>query len=620
MVHIFRTPTPKAGRSVTFASSPVKSDGRLLGPTNLKSASKGANPDAFDANVDHPAELGASPVPPDTPTHPALYKGALAYGSPKKSKLPSRVRYIPSPTTTPDDDQDLPNNKKKRRTSEKGPAYFDVCKLTSDDIDDIIEEDRNLHPDERKQQAFAAPPQQDTKVSHRATSTTKKAAKMQTTTTTTTMDNYYNKMGETTNKNGPTTLPAASTNVMSNNIGPTDVFTTEEHTTTAAKRRTNPNEHNVIDLTDDTNDLKTPQKAPNSPPTLTYKSRANTPSIPTAKVTTLTNFAQPAHNPIFQAPGLPQPESTCQGESKEPPTLIHPSHPGLESEIATFTHRIASFGYTPTLTEFTGFLQHHEDLEDLVIIAIKMTGDEQLMPILDLLILVRSVIGQRNSHSVPPAHRMVDILAKFERIPTDGSREMTVQNFPSPPRVLVDVDNSAASRTKTMTCHDRSAELGTRNFCAETPDSVQTPFASAPQSPTTAVFTVRVILRHRPRVPTSMTILPMTHPLDHFPSPLRLPMTRLISTLCPLCTTRPLTAEEKALESYCDDDDTVEFTVVDVLPEVEIMPEPMIIESIEEEFVEETATNPILEALNELPKAATQQPVRMLPHFFLNRP
>jgi hypothetical protein len=37
MVHIFRTPTPKAGRSVTFASSPVKSDGRLLGLTNLKS-------------------------------------------------------------------------------------------------------------------------------------------------------------------------------------------------------------------------------------------------------------------------------------------------------------------------------------------------------------------------------------------------------------------------------------------------------------------------------------------------------------------------------------------------------------------------------------------------------
>ncbi|KAI2496514.1 hypothetical protein MHU86_18007 [Fragilaria crotonensis] len=50
------------------------------------------------------------------------------------------------------------------------------------------------------------------------------------------------------------------------------------------------------------------------------------------------------------------------------------------------------------------------------------------------------------------------------------------------------------------------------------------------------------------------------------------------------------------------------------------MPEPMIIESIEEEFVEESATNPILEALNELPEAAIQQPVRMLPHFFLNHP
>ncbi|KAI2505081.1 hypothetical protein MHU86_9357 [Fragilaria crotonensis] len=500
MVHIFRTPTPKAGRSVR---------------------PKGDNPDAFDANVDYPAELGASPVPPDTPTHPASTKVPSLWISEEIQALPCPLH--PFSNHYPDDDQDLPNNKKKRRTSEKGPAYFDVCKLTSDDIDDIIEEDRNLHPDERKQQAFAAPPQQDTKVSHRATSTTKKAAKMQTTTTTTTMGNSYNKMGETTNKNGPTTLPAASTNVMSNNIGPTDVITTEEHTTTAAKRRTNPNKHNVIDLTDDTNDLKTPQKAPNSPPTLTYKSRANTPSIPTAKVTTLTNFAQPAHNPIFQAPGCMNPsgfttlqktckdlhdclfahlfnlpfhpspskhqppsarkQQQCQGESKEPPTLIHPSHPGLESEIATFTHRIASFGYAPTLTEFTGFLQHHEDLEDLVIIAIKMTGDEQLMPILDLLILVRSVIGQRNSHSVPPAHRMVDILAKFERIPTDGSREMTVQNFPSPPRVLVDVDNSAASRTKTMTCHDRSAELGTRNFCAETPDSVQTPFASAPQSP-----------------------------------------------------------------------------------------------------------------------------------------
>ncbi|KAI2505925.1 Mitochondrial protein [Fragilaria crotonensis] len=50
------------------------------------------------------------------------------------------------------------------------------------------------------------------------------------------------------------------------------------------------------------------------------------------------------------------------------------------------------------------------------------------------------------------------------------------------------------------------------------------------------------------------------------------------------------------------------------------MPEPMIIESIEEEFVEESATNPILEALNELPEAAIQQPVRMLPPIFPEPP
>ncbi|KAI2510454.1 hypothetical protein MHU86_4027 [Fragilaria crotonensis] len=37
MVYVYKTPSPKAGRSVRFASSPVKSNVRLLGPTNLKS-------------------------------------------------------------------------------------------------------------------------------------------------------------------------------------------------------------------------------------------------------------------------------------------------------------------------------------------------------------------------------------------------------------------------------------------------------------------------------------------------------------------------------------------------------------------------------------------------------
>ena len=211
MVYFFKTPSPKAGRSVRFASSPVKSGRRLLGPTNLKSTvgqysrtdhtntvmvarleppipgttikiyppptfdhwadlptavndlsltainlpllsespatvsnkplknksilkstmknifpparaprvsrstSNGADPVAFDDNVDIPAALGASPVPDDTPTHPTLYKGSLAFGSPRGSKL-TRVHQFPSPNTTSDDDQKLPA-KKKRRTS-----------------------------------------------------------------------------------------------------------------------------------------------------------------------------------------------------------------------------------------------------------------------------------------------------------------------------------------------------------------------------------------------------------------------------------------------------------------------------------------------------------------------
>jgi hypothetical protein len=37
MVYFFKTPLPKAGRSVRFASLPVKSSRQLLGPNNIKS-------------------------------------------------------------------------------------------------------------------------------------------------------------------------------------------------------------------------------------------------------------------------------------------------------------------------------------------------------------------------------------------------------------------------------------------------------------------------------------------------------------------------------------------------------------------------------------------------------
>ncbi|KAI2511661.1 hypothetical protein MHU86_2727 [Fragilaria crotonensis] len=394
----------------------------------------------------------------------------------------------------------------------------------------------------------------------------------------------------------------------------------------------------------------------------------------------------------------------CQEETKEPPTIIHPSHPGLESEIASFIYRIASFSHLPTLTEFSDYLQHHYDLEDLVKVAIRMTGDEQLMPILDLLLVVRNVIGRLNANFETPEDRLLDIQSKFERIPTDGSRGMTVQNFPpSPPRILMAFGNSADSRAKTLTCHDRSAELGTRNFCAKTPDSVQTPLASPPQSPDNRRI-------HSPCYPETPSPRPNFNDHSATDAPTRpfSPSAPHLDDSFELDThihfaPRFLTAAELASESYCADDDTVNAsTVVDstvaysspprwayrahnptdpslssaslsvqhpvaikledlprspasdcadvgenyyspsdnsptkpsvnfypasdpvpdpeILPEVEIMPEPMIIEIIEEEFLEEGATNPILEALNELPEPAIQQSVRMLPSLFPEPP
>ncbi len=84
-------------------------------PCASRSTSEGADPVAFDDNVNIPAALGASPVPDNMPTHPTLYKGSLAFGSPRGSKL-TRVHQFPSPNTTSADDQKLPA-KKKRRTS-----------------------------------------------------------------------------------------------------------------------------------------------------------------------------------------------------------------------------------------------------------------------------------------------------------------------------------------------------------------------------------------------------------------------------------------------------------------------------------------------------------------------
>ncbi|KAI2498193.1 hypothetical protein MHU86_16275 [Fragilaria crotonensis] len=145
------------------------------------------------------APIGANPVPPDTPTYPGLYHGALAFGSPRGSKH-QRVHRFPSPNTTPDDDQDQPIKKKRRTSIKKGPQAAYHANNSDDNFDQIIQEDRNLHFHERNNK-IAAPSPQGTNISHRATTPTKMAAKMQATspttpTTLTTTDD--NKKGTTT--------------------------------------------------------------------------------------------------------------------------------------------------------------------------------------------------------------------------------------------------------------------------------------------------------------------------------------------------------------------------------------------------------------------------------------
>ncbi|KAI2495756.1 hypothetical protein MHU86_18731 [Fragilaria crotonensis] len=204
-----------------------------LAPRISRSARKAEDRDAFDDNVDVRAPIGANPVPPDTPTHPGLYHGALAFGSPRGSKH-QRVHRFPSPNTTPDDDQDQPTKKKRRTSIKKGPQAAYHANNSDDNFDQIIQEDRNLHFNERNNK-IAAPSPQGTNISHRATTPTKMAAKMQATspttpTTLTTTDD--NKKGTTTEPEHATTKHYASTNVNYKDIGPTDDNEEDNNTTT----------------------------------------------------------------------------------------------------------------------------------------------------------------------------------------------------------------------------------------------------------------------------------------------------------------------------------------------------------------------------------------------------
>ena len=113
----------------------MKTNSPTTSPTRPKKA-KPTQTETFDDINDVPATIGHSPVPEGTPTHPFLYHGALAYGSPKKSKLANLM--LPTTPTSGDDQKTIKKHptitKKKRTFSNKSGA------TTDDDIDSILKE------------------------------------------------------------------------------------------------------------------------------------------------------------------------------------------------------------------------------------------------------------------------------------------------------------------------------------------------------------------------------------------------------------------------------------------------------------------------------------------------
>jgi hypothetical protein len=247
-------------------------------PCASRSTSEGADPVAFENNVDIPTALGASPIPDDTPTHLTHYKGSLAFGSPRGSKL-SHVHQFPSPNTTSDDDQKLPS-KKKRRTSKPGcKAYFNVYMIDKN-FDKILIEDRALHSNLDNKRNIQPPAQYAAPIITRniksspVAKSTNKAAKMQTSTNFTTSDDKPTKLGTTIDLDGPNITHFAPTNDIYKHLGSTGDNEEEELTSNTAMYHTNQDTaHTKIDTTTQPNNLEIPSKAPLSPPSKAFAHR-----------------------------------------------------------------------------------------------------------------------------------------------------------------------------------------------------------------------------------------------------------------------------------------------------------------------------------------------------------
>ncbi|KAI2510991.1 hypothetical protein MHU86_3463 [Fragilaria crotonensis] len=441
------------------------------------------------------------------PTLAPRISRSAPFGSPRGSKH-QRVHRFPSPNTTPDDDQDQPTKKKRRTSIKKGPQAAYHANNSDDNFDQIIQEDRNLHFNERNNK-IAAPSPQGTNISHRATTPTKMAAKMQATspttpTTLTTTDD--NKKGTTTEPDDHTTKHYASTNANYKDIGPTDDNeedsnnhrTTSTTTTNISTKSTfnNMAPKSTTNVAHSDAATQTPTQELVSPPTVSSKRRnrarrfyprrhprTSRPQIdPYDDPTSLQHLSQtilesiddtfPNSSPYLSLHHVDADDS----RPLAPPQLADPNsdhhlpnfHSNLKWDVidlARYIRQINAFteDEVPINTSYTlGTIQDDVDK------VIRATADEHVKSLQNTLTMIAHALVRHTTRCQAPQYNLLSHHSKFERIRSDRSRETTVQSSKSHFGTLVGADNSADSRLKTMTSDENSDNgSATPQFCTD---------------------------------------------------------------------------------------------------------------------------------------------------------
>ncbi|KAI2495757.1 hypothetical protein MHU86_18732 [Fragilaria crotonensis] len=127
-------------------------------------------------------------------------------------------------------------------------------------------------------------------------------------------------------------------------------------------------------------------------------------------------------------------------------------------------------------------------IQDDVDEIIRATGNMYLMSVQNTLTMIAHALVRHTTRCQAPQYSLLSNIPKFERIRSDRSRETTVQSSKSHFGTLVGADNSADSRLKTMTSDENSDNgSATPHFCADfstikpaIPDSPKIPTATSP--------------------------------------------------------------------------------------------------------------------------------------------